>query len=182
VAVFFSSHHPASDYLAPAVVGAPDSDELWTTTLQSPAERIVRRQTIPARIGPGALRLRVRFSWDPKALQDGAPPPMVAARVNGLELGALAAPADLDEPWCCNLFWPLSVGAVAGGTTAEIEIWMPVRDPRVRFIAQNNPYAARLGGSGSLFYDGRQLLPGVPHSFSGTIRDGFAHVWLEPNA
>jgi|GEM_PF-5719529 len=175
----FSSSPATRNGLAEVLIGSAGSDELWTTTLQSPDQRIVRRQPIPT--GVPAFQLRVRYEWDAKAAPNGAALPRVMARVNETELEPALAGTDPGEAWCCSLVWPVQATAVVAADVAEIAVWLPIRDPRVRFIAQRNPFAARFGQDGSLFFDGERLRSGVPHSQSGTVRPGMLHVWIEPS-
>ena len=162
---------------AAMLLATPESDELWTFTLQAPEQRIVRRQPIGA-FASDAL-LVARYVWDAGAAPETSRRPLVFARVNGSDLPPLSAGDDADDYWCCTLRWSVPAQVVLRAPEAEIEIWLPVRDPRVRFIAQRNAGAARLGVHGSHFFDGSALRPGVPHTHSASVRPGFLHVWLE---
>ena len=163
---------------AAMLLGSPDSDELWTFALQAPEQRVVRRQPVGTFFSDASLV--ARYVWDAGAAPPHSPRPAVLARVNGAELPALRAGDDPDDYWCCTLRWSVPVTIVGSAPVAEIEIWLPARDPRVRFIAQRNAGAARLGTGGSLFFDGTGLRSGVAHTYSATVRPGFVHVWLEP--
>jgi hypothetical protein len=179
VATFAGFGRSSATYTWDTLVGAPDSAFLWTTTLQSADERLVRRQPIRSGLDNAPLQLRARYVWDAAAAPAGVPRAQVLARLNGTDLGARTPGLDPEEAWCCWVLWDLPPGSVRAGTVAEIEVWLSRRDPRVRFIAQRNPYAAQFGPAGSLFFDGQRLHPGVPHSHSGTIRPAFLHVWIE---
>jgi hypothetical protein len=161
---------------AAMVLGRPESDELWTFGLQSPDQRIERHQPVGDFAADASLVLR--YVWV-DGIRTGAPP-TVEARVNGQPLTPASTAPDPEEYWCCALRWRVPADLVTRARVAHIEVWMPERDPRVRFIAQRNAGAARLGSEGSLFFDGTHRVIGVPHTHSGSIRSGFVHIWLEP--
>ena len=163
---------------SPMLLGSASSDELWTFTLQSPTQRIERLQPLDGYVSDASLL--ARYVWEASARPASAQSPYVIARVNGVALEPRVAAPDPDDFWCCSLRWRVPAAMLALAPVARLEIWMPARDPRVRFIAQRNPGAARLGVEGSRFFDGGELVPGVPHTHSGSVRPGFAHVWLEP--
>lgn len=161
--------------------GRPDSDLLWTAALQDAGQSIIRRQPITARSG---YVLRVRYVWHPGAPgAPGAPgggtaEPYVMAKVNGIALELRsAAPAETDD--CCELRWPVPAAATLAGGIAEIEVRQAARDPRVRFIVQGKSSPAALGREGTAFFDGLERRPGMVHTHSGTVREAFAHIWLE---
>ena len=169
---------PRAAERTPTTVAYARSSELWSSSLQSPEHRLIRRQVVPS--GAGPQQLKVRYEWDARAQPLGTPLPEIAVSVGGMDLPPALAGANPEEPWCCNLVWPVPAAAIAQGGLTEIRVWQPRRDARVRFIAQRNPYAARLGPEGSQFHDGVSVVFGVPHTDSGSLRPGFLHVWLEP--
>ena len=165
--------------VTPMLLGLPESDELWTFVLQSPEQRIHRRQRVdPA----GTAELVARYVWDSAAAPGRQSHVPVMARVNGVALDAALAGNDPNEYWCCTLRWHVPRPTVAAAELATVDVWLPTPDARVRFIAQRNPGAAGLGAAGSYFFDGTTLRAGVPHTFTGSFRTGFPHVWLELHA
>ena len=181
----FATPMPGGPVLANVLVGLPHSDELWTTALQSPEQRLVRRQRLTdAAIAAGnasGYQLHVRYAWDGGGAPPGMALPEVQARINGRDLPSQIAGTDLQEQWCCTLLWRVPVDGVRlDGQDNDLAVWLPRRDARVRFIAQRNPFASRFGPGASLFFDGSVERRGVPHTHSGTLREGFLHMWLEP--
>jgi hypothetical protein len=160
------------------LLGTPDSDELWTFTLQSPNHRIERRQ--PTHAFPADGTLIARYVWDEAARPKSSRTAVVTARVNGALLDPGMAGDDPSEYWCCTLRWHVPASVIARAQIATVEVWMAERDPRVRFVAQRNPRAASIGAPGSLFFDGTVLMVGVPHTSSASVRSGFPHLWLDP--
>jgi hypothetical protein len=157
-------------------LGVPNSTVLWTSALQHPEQSVIRFQPLP---GAGDHVLLMRYDWLPAEPHDARLVPMLHATVNGVRLVPQSAVKTEDE-YCCERRWPVAREITAGRPWAEIAVSQSPRDARVRLIMQGSTSPAGLGARGTAFFDGLERHFGVPHSASGAIRAGFAHIWLEP--